>query len=942
MTDLAVFAEEGFDPKAWINEACTGRPPAEPLERFLSELEMRLQLGAEEVEAGLTQCSGAGLRRVPFALQEAGRLRGDVAALQATTRGLLGSVAADAEAAAAAAAPLAALHTARTNMEAGCATLREAAELSGAFKRVEEVFAAGDLPGLALVGDVPEFREGRSRLAALEDRLQRRVEGRLGDALQANASQDVSSLAALLLAVGRYSSLEAAYVASRLPLVAALWDEAAAMLAGGTAAAAAAAAGSGAGGLGGGWLLLLYNGLMGLLEGDAAWLAGCLPGQQRQLLVAVAVAAFEKLNKSLRDKLAALHTTRVLAGLLGDVLVAARRLRELMAAPAAAAAGGTSGDAAAAVVKLLKLALDPVEQQLMAAAAAAAPSAGMFGSGVALAKLQQISRYTSLEEPVISAALSAPLPINTAAAAATATASPGAPPGGITNSYQAAAAAAGEAEELEQDVAQKLSAAVSAAFSMLSGVVERCMALTGGTELPLLLASLDRQLAGYLQRLQAAVGIINGSQYSRLASAASPAAGVVLVRLLVPLRSVKSGQITEYTRLAAASSPAADVSVMLQLVLLARHISSRLNALETHLRSTLSQTTPRLQALAAAGLPPLGLPPPAAGQQQQGAAGGAAGIPAAAAAAAAELLPLRLAAFPDKLLPLAKLQASAASSRFMSLPSGALCEAISSAVYDALLAPVVAALAPLPGLPDWGGAGSGTGVMPGAGAPTAAAVTSSSSSSDSDSSSSDSSSSSVMPGAGAVVPSFSAYPLAAVTAVGEYLMALPQQLEVLMGDEAAATAGGSSPEAAALQAEAAEGDELAAEWLDKVVRGAGLLYADAVLQIRGLSPSGGAQLAADAEYFCNVMSALAVAPPPALVTAQLFAAAPADAFVQLADGAVAGGSADVKLAGAAVASGSADVLKAIAGMRRIEWSGVATTAAAAASGSHDSAAAGAQ
>lgn len=24
MTDLAAFAEEGFDPKAWINEACAG------------------------------------------------------------------------------------------------------------------------------------------------------------------------------------------------------------------------------------------------------------------------------------------------------------------------------------------------------------------------------------------------------------------------------------------------------------------------------------------------------------------------------------------------------------------------------------------------------------------------------------------------------------------------------------------------------------------------------------------------------------------------------------------------------------------------------------------------------------------------------------------------------------------------------------------------------
>jgi hypothetical protein len=111
---------------------------------------------------------------------------------------------------------------------------------------------------------------------------------------------------------------------------------------------------------------------------------------------------------------------------------------------------------------------------------------------------------------------------------------------------------------------------------------------------------------------------------------------------------------------------------MLQLVLLARHISSRLNALETHLRSTLAQTIPRLQALAAAGVPPLGLPPPTAataGHQQQHQQPQGAGIPAAAAAAAAELLPLRLAAFPNKLQPLGKLQAAAASSRFMSLPS---------------------------------------------------------------------------------------------------------------------------------------------------------------------------------------------------------------------------------------------------------------------------------
>jgi hypothetical protein len=82
MTDLAAFAEEGFDPKAWINASCAAKGQDEPLERFLAELEMRLQLGAEELEATLADCSSAALRRVPFAQQEVSRLKGDVRTLQ--------------------------------------------------------------------------------------------------------------------------------------------------------------------------------------------------------------------------------------------------------------------------------------------------------------------------------------------------------------------------------------------------------------------------------------------------------------------------------------------------------------------------------------------------------------------------------------------------------------------------------------------------------------------------------------------------------------------------------------------------------------------------------------------------------------------------------------------------------------------------------------------
>jgi hypothetical protein len=66
--DLAAFAEREFDPKAWVNAACAGRPASaeEPLDRFLAELEMRLQLAAEEIEAGLQESSGQAMRRIPF------------------------------------------------------------------------------------------------------------------------------------------------------------------------------------------------------------------------------------------------------------------------------------------------------------------------------------------------------------------------------------------------------------------------------------------------------------------------------------------------------------------------------------------------------------------------------------------------------------------------------------------------------------------------------------------------------------------------------------------------------------------------------------------------------------------------------------------------------------------------------------------------------------
>lgn len=82
-SEFSEFAEPGFDVKAWINRACgQAQTDEEPLDRHLAELEMRLQLTAEEIEASLHELSVQAMRRIPFAVQEIYRLQGDIQGMQ--------------------------------------------------------------------------------------------------------------------------------------------------------------------------------------------------------------------------------------------------------------------------------------------------------------------------------------------------------------------------------------------------------------------------------------------------------------------------------------------------------------------------------------------------------------------------------------------------------------------------------------------------------------------------------------------------------------------------------------------------------------------------------------------------------------------------------------------------------------------------------------------
>lgn len=136
------------------------------------------------------------------------------------------------------------------------------------------------------------------------------------------------------------------------------------------------------------------------------------------------------------------------------------------------------------------------------------------------------------------------------------------------------------------------------------------------------------------------------------------------------------------------------------------------------------------------------------------------------------------------------------------------------------------------------------------------------------------------------LPTFSAYPLQYVTALGEHLMLLPQILEAGLvprgGNEGAVDA-----------------DDLAGlvgEWVDKVALSSSSLYLSTLRALPSLSSGGAAQLAADLEYFANVLATLGVDPPAELAAWQAAAGAPPDAIGAVVAAAAGGGAAEARRA----------------------------------------------
>ena len=128
--------------------------------------------------------------------------------------------------------------------------------------------------GLRVVGsgELPEFDNGRERVAALEDRLETLVAPALAEALAAHQAARAQELCSILTAIGRYSALERQYTASRLPPLLAAWE--AYDTKEGEAASSSFAE----------WLPSFYDATLSLLQAEARWCVTVFP-QHHALLV---------------------------------------------------------------------------------------------------------------------------------------------------------------------------------------------------------------------------------------------------------------------------------------------------------------------------------------------------------------------------------------------------------------------------------------------------------------------------------------------------------------------------------------------------------------------------------------------------------------------------------------------------------------------------------
>lgn len=359
--------------------------------------------------------------------------------------------------------------------------------------------------------------------------------------------------------------------------------------------------------------------------------------------------------------------------------------------------------------------------------------------------------------------------------------------------------------ELSETV-RRMEESIPQMIVLLEAAVERCISLTGGSEADELVLALDDVMLQYISNLQEtlkSLRIVCGLDSDALKK------DVGLEKKEVQ-RLVDVSEEEEWSIVQGA----------LQILTVADCLTSRTSVFEASLRATLARIGTNFSVSGFGSS--LDKSPAAAADEN-------ADLPLAGRAAL-DIAAIRLSELPDKSKKLLTVLEQSKDPRFHALPLtsqrvAAFSDTVNELVYDVLISKVRQRLSEVARLPIW---------------------------------------SSVEEQGGLPLPSFSAYPQAYVTSVGEYLLTLPQQLEPLAEGITGNEAGND------------EAQFFATEWIFKVAEGATALFMEQLRGIHYITDRGSQQLAADIEYLNNVLSALSMPIPPFLSTFHACVSTPRD------------------------------------------------------------------
>lgn len=719
MVDLGAFSDEKFDAKKWINAAVQARHPQDTLDKHLVDLEMKLQMMAEEIAASLDEQSAAAILRVPRATRDVIRLRDDAVSLRSSVSSILLKLMQAEGSAAESIAALAKVDTVKHRMEAAYETLQDAAGLTQMSSTVEDVFASGDLPRaaetlanmrhcLSAVGEVAEFANVRKQLEVLEDRLDAMVQPRLTDALSNRKVDVAQEMRRILVRIGRFKSLEVYYTKVHIKHIKQLWDEFDSRLQTSKLATEknngerlVSTTESQSNSLAvsfSSWLPSFYDELLLYLEQEWKWCMVAFPDDYKILVPKLLIETMLAVNASFISRINLATGDEV-----PETKALAKGILEIL-----------SGDMPKGV-KIDTKHLDAMIELHNMTSTFARNIQHLFSESeinVLLDALKAVyspyetfkQRYGQMERAILASEIGK-LDLR----------------GAVTRGVGA------QGIELSETV-RRMEESIPQVIVLLEAAVERCINFTGGSEADELILTLDDIMLHYMSTLNEtlkSLRVVCGVDNTSDGTGSKRDSGL----------DKKEG--TRKVDLISNEEEWSIVQGALQILTVADCLTSRSSVFEASLRATIARLSTSLS------LSVLG----SSIDQNQGhlSSDDGNGNLALAGRAALDMATVRLVDAPEKARKLFNLLEQSKDPRFHTLPLAsqrvaAFAETVNELVYDVLISKVRQRLSDVSRMPIW---------------------------------------SSVEEASAFPLPSFSAYPQSYVTSVGEYLLTLPQQLEPL-------------------------------------------------------------------------------------------------------------------------------------------------------------------